>query len=250
MNTIEHKSRYRNSLPFGLTCIIYHATTAFCRRSGNSKNDPINTFSQMVSAARSARQNIVEASLRARTSKETEMRLLDAAKISLQELAEDFEAFINENGDAPWSERDQKYVKVKSFMFDDFSAREDLRHEYGKHLLAMRIRFAGALESEDLMIAANSILVTIERIADLLQKQIDEIEETLRRERNFADRRSKSHLETKEGQDTLENAPKCPKCGGAMRKVVAKKGANPGKPFWSCRDYPNCNGTRKWEGRV
>ena len=40
---------------------------------------------------------------------------------------------------------------------------------------------------------------------------------------------------------------KCPKCGGPMRKVVAKKGSNAGNPFWSCQAYPNCNGTRKWD---
>ena len=39
----------------------------------------------------------------------------------------------------------------------------------------------------------------------------------------------------------------CPKCGGPMRKMVAKKGSNAGNPFWSCQAYPNCNGTRKWE---
>ena len=35
---------------------------------------------------------------------------------------------------------------------------------------------------------------------------------------------------------------------GRMRKMVARKGRNAGKPFWSCRDYPNCKGTRPWGG--
>ena len=30
-----------------------------------------------------------------------------------------------------------------------------------------------------------------------------------------------------------------------MHKVVAKKGANAGNPFWSCLAYPTCSGTRK-----
>ena len=47
----------------------------------------------MVGAARSARQNIVEGSSRAGTSKENELKLLDVAKASLQELAGDYEAF-------------------------------------------------------------------------------------------------------------------------------------------------------------
>ena len=36
----------------------------------------------------------------------------------------------------------------------------------------------------------------------------------------------------------------CPKCGKPMLKRVAKKGVNSGKEFWSCSDYPECNGTR------
>lgn len=33
--------------------------------------------------------------------------------------------------------------------------------------------------------------------------------------------------------------------GKPMIKRVAKKGINSGKEFWSCSDYPQCNGTRK-----
>ena len=29
-----------------------------------------------------------------------------------------------------------------------------------------------------------------------------------------------------------------------MIKRVAKKGINSGKEFWSCSDYPKCNGTK------
>jgi len=30
------------------------------------------------------------------------------------------------------------------------------------------------------------------------------------------------------------------------RKMVARKGRNAGQPFWSCRNYPNCKGSRPW----
>ncbi|MBP5782757.1 MAG: topoisomerase DNA-binding C4 zinc finger domain-containing protein, partial [Bacteroidales bacterium] len=32
--------------------------------------------------------------------------------------------------------------------------------------------------------------------------------------------------------------------GKPMIKRMAKKGKNAGNAFWSCSDYPNCNGTR------
>ena len=44
----------------------------------------------------------------------------------------------------------------------------------------------------------------------------------------------------------MVGAPKCPKCGKAMRKMVARKGRNAGNPFWSCTGYPDCNGTRNY----
>lgn len=38
--------------------------------------------------------------------------------------------------------------------------------------------------------------------------------------------------------------PKCPKCGSAMVKRVAKGGANVGQAFWGCSTFPKCRGTR------
>ena len=75
---------YRKTLSFGMTCLVYHATTTFCRRNYNYRNDPLGkTVGQMIGAARSARQNLVEASSRAGVSSETELNLLDVAKASL-----------------------------------------------------------------------------------------------------------------------------------------------------------------------
>lgn len=86
---------YRKMLSFGFTCLAYHATETFCARNFDYRNDPLGKMvGQMVGAARSARQNLVEASSRAGTSAETELRLLDVAKASLQELAGDYEAFL------------------------------------------------------------------------------------------------------------------------------------------------------------
>ena len=40
-----------------------------------------------------------------------------------------------------------------------------------------------------------------------------------------------------------EIAPACPKCGAAMVKREAKRGANAGQQFWGCTNYPGCRGT-------
>ncbi|MBX3618101.1 restriction endonuclease [Nitrosomonas sp.] len=38
--------------------------------------------------------------------------------------------------------------------------------------------------------------------------------------------------------------PICPQCGNAMIKRVARKGANSGKNFWGCVEFPRCRGIR------
>ncbi len=243
---VEHYGGYRKTLSFGFTCLVYHATTVFCKRNYNYKNDALGkTVGQMVGAARSARQNIVEGSSRAGTSKETELRLLDVAKGSLEELAGDYEAFLADINEVPWSESDERTTKVKNLDFDRFAASGDVRHEYGKHLLAMRGRFAAEIENEDPVHAANAILVTIDRAKALLHRQIEKIGDEFREAGGFTERLTKARLEERDAAAEADS-PRCPICNGPMRKVVAKKGANAGNPFWSCCAYPNCDGTRRW----
>ena len=239
---------YRKTLSFGYVCLIYHATTLFCKRNYDYKNDSLGKITgQMVGAARSARQNIVEGSSRAGTSKETELRLYDVAKGSLEELAGDYEAFLIDCGVAPWSEGDPRFRELSALRLEAFEAEDDVRHLHGEYILEMRRRFAPWLEAEDPIVAANSALVIINRASSLLHKQMLAIGETFVEEGGFTERLSKVRLEARDAKASA-NSPRCPACGGPMRKQVARKGRNAGNPFWSCCSYPNCHGTRKWEG--
>lgn len=40
----------------------------------------------------------------------------------------------------------------------------------------------------------------------------------------------------------VSSSPACPRCGGTMVRRVAKQGANAGKSFWGCTDFPKCRG--------
>ena len=242
---------YRKTLSFGYVCLVYHATTLFCRRNYDYKRDPLGkTAGQMIGAARSARQNIVEGSARAGTSKETELRLYDVARGSLEELAGDYEAFLIDLGLAPWSESEPCYREVAALELEPFAVEGgDLRHRHGEYVLAMRRRFARWLEAEDPVVAANSLLVIINRAASLLHRQMASVGESFTAEGGFTERLSKVRLEARDAKIAAEGAPKCPECGGPMRKQVARKGRNAGNPFWSCCAYPNCHGTRPWSER-
>jgi restriction system protein len=92
--------------------IIQMETLRFCRRflthdtraAGAKFYDPKGRqYDQMTQAARSGRQNIIEGSERAGTSKDTEMKLTDVARASLSELRGDYEMVILDRGQVPWS---------------------------------------------------------------------------------------------------------------------------------------------------
>ena len=241
---------YRRTKSFAFACLVYHATTTFCRRNYDYHNDALGkTVGQMVGAARSARQNIVEGSSRAGTSKETELRLLDVAKASLEELAGDYEAFLTDRGETPWSFSDARLTAVRALRLDDFSCDpENQRHAFGAYLLDMRRRFGDWLENEDPAVAANAILVAVDEANALLRSQIDRIAGEFTEGGGFTDRMSKARLERRDAQQLAQKAPPCPKCGKPMRKMIARKGCNAGNPFWSCSDYPSCEGTRRCVG--
>ena len=40
----------------------------------------------------------------------------------------------------------------------------------------------------------------------------------------------------------LSAAPACPKCGGTMRRKIARRGKHDGESFWGCSAYPKCHG--------
>ena len=247
VNILGHYGGYRKMYSFAFTCLVYHATTLFCRRNFSYKNDALGkTVGQMVGAARSARQNIVEASSRAATSKEQELRQLDVARASLDELAGDYEVFIIDAGEAPWSEGDERYKAVRALQLDRFAAVGDTDHEYGGYILAMRERCREWLESEDSLTAANSILITIRRAAALLKGQMDRTAGAFLEEGGFTERLSRARIERRsaKAREQAEDLPKCPKCGRELRKVVARKGRNAGREFWGCSGYPDCDFTR------
>lgn len=243
---------YRKMLSFGFACLAYHATETFCSRNFDYRNDPLGkTVGQMVGAARSARQNLVEASSRAGTSAETELRLLDVAKASLQELAGDYEAYLLGHGAAPWSEKAPEAETFRALRFEPFVPGDgDVRHAFGMHFLKMRERFAPVLEPEDPVAAANGILLCIDRASSLLRRQMEKTAEAFTQAGGFTERMSRARIEARDAERAggapggEDNAPRCPQCGGPMRRILAKKGRNAGKPFWGCRNWPECDGTR------
>jgi four helix bundle suffix protein len=240
---------YRKMLSFGFTCLVFHGTTRFCKRIYHWKEDPLGkTSGQMIGAARSARQNLVEASARAGTSKETELRLLDVARGSLEELQGDYEAFLMDHDQEIWSIHDDRWKKVNHLQLDPFELGDDVLHQFSRHMIAMRQRFAPWLEHDDPFVAANSLIALIRRAVRLLSRQMEKTAETFASEGGFRERMTKLRLEQRENHQAKQpKPPDCPACGKPMVKRKAKTGPRAGKPFWGCSGFPACKGIREVE---
>ena len=72
---------------------VYQLTVEFCRRFLPAYGD--RTVDQMVQAARSGKQNIVEGSEDGQTSSEMEIKLMNVARGSLQELRSDYLDYLH-----------------------------------------------------------------------------------------------------------------------------------------------------------
>jgi len=102
--------------------IIYDFTVEFCNRYLSYKsNRSYRTYDQIVQAARSGKQNIVEASTE-RTSKKSELKLLGVARASLQELLEDYEDFLRQRNLKLWAKESPEAKAVRALAYKSEAA--------------------------------------------------------------------------------------------------------------------------------
>lgn len=71
------------------------------------------TIDQMVQAARSGKQNIVEGCAASATSKETEIKLVNVAKASLHELLIDYEDYLRTRNHRQWENGSVELEKMR-----------------------------------------------------------------------------------------------------------------------------------------
>ena len=98
---------YRNLLSYRKAEIVYDPTVNFCARFLNKRD---RTYDQMVQAARSGKQNIIEGSQASGTSKQTEIKLTNVARASLEELLADYRDFLRVRGIEEWT-KDHPYTE-------------------------------------------------------------------------------------------------------------------------------------------
>ena len=102
---------YRQLLSYRRAEVIYLATYCFAERF-LEKSD--RTFDQMVQAARSCKQNIVEGSMSSSGSKRSELFLTNVALASLGELLEDYLDYLKTRKLKIWEKDAREVVFVRN----------------------------------------------------------------------------------------------------------------------------------------
>lgn len=92
---------------------LYQITVEFCKRFLPAHGD--RTVDQMVQAARSGKQNIVEGSEDGQTSSEMEIKLMNVARGSLQELRADYQDYLNTHHLLVWDSNNERLQKLREF---------------------------------------------------------------------------------------------------------------------------------------
>lgn len=126
---LPQHGHYRHLRVYQVTEMIYDITFYFTQHYLN-KGD--RTIDQMVQAARSGKQNIAEGNQAAATSSETEIKLTNVAKASLEELLDDYEDYLRVRGLEQWGNLHPRYEKMRSY-----ARSERIRKEYASHIQHM-----------------------------------------------------------------------------------------------------------------
>jgi four helix bundle suffix protein len=167
---------YKNLLSYQKALVVFQATQYFCDRFIDKKS---RTHDQMVQAARSGKQNILEGSQASGTSKETELFLTGVARSSQEELIEDYRDFMRARRIEEWTP-DHRYARRLSQLARTPGANYDT--------------FKKGIEHSDPAICANVIVGLIKLTCYLLDQQRARLEQDFLKEGGLRERMTRARL--------------------------------------------------------
>jgi four helix bundle suffix protein len=110
---LRTQTKWENLFFYQKTVVLYQLTVVFCKRFLPKYGD--RTVDQMVQAARSGKQNIVEGLADGVTSTEMTIKLLNVARASLAELREDYLDYLRAHALSPWAAKHPRYDGLLKF---------------------------------------------------------------------------------------------------------------------------------------
>lgn len=165
---------YKNLLSYQKSEIVYDATIYFCDRFVDRRS---RTHDQMVQAARSGKQNIIEGSMASGTSKEMEIKLTNVARASLEELLADYRDFLRVRNLAEWDRTHPYALRLR-----------ELNRQPGADYAVFR----RGIEHADPEISANVIIGLIRVTSFLLDRQIKGLEQAFLQEGGLRERMTRA----------------------------------------------------------
>jgi four helix bundle suffix protein len=170
---------YRNLRSFQMAELCFDVTVRFCKRYVDRRS---RTYDQMVQAARSGTQNIVEGSAASGTSKKTELKLTDTARFSLEELGRDYRDFLRQRGLKEWTYHEplrQELIDARCASAAEVAQWvRDVRERTGHNGRKPTYR----------EIAANAALVLIAVACSLLDRQLASLGKRFLQQGGFTER--------------------------------------------------------------
>jgi four helix bundle suffix protein len=167
---------YEELLSFRKARIIFDGTVLFCARFFDKRD---RTVDQMVQGARSGKQNILEGSKASGTSKESEIKLVNVARASLEELLEDYRDFLRVRKLRLWDKESREAQFVRQL-----GRNKDVSYEtYGTYL-----------ETRPPEVVANILICLVHQTNYLLDQQIRQLEKTFLKEGGLRERMTRARL--------------------------------------------------------
>lgn len=195
---IPPHGNYRELASFQRSEAIYDLTFMFCRRFLDRGD---RTADQMVQAARSGKQNIVEGCQASGTSKEMEIKLLNVARASLEELLNDYQDFLRVRGMTQWAKDSREALFVRRLA----TRSEGSGESHGSHSTQRTHAPARApfdpyrpfVETRPADVVANIAICLIHQANYLLDRQIRAAEQEFMRNGGIRERMTRARLQAR-----------------------------------------------------
>ena len=178
---LPQHGHYRNLRVYQVTEMIYDITFHFCQRF-LQKGD--RTIEQMVQAARSGKQNIAEGNQAAATSSETEIKLTNVAKASLEELLDDYEDYLRVRGLQQWGPLHPRYDAMRQY-----ARSKQIQKDYASQIQKMN--------DEEI---ANLSITLIHQASYMLQRLLETMQDRFVKEGGIKERMLHARLDYRSNQ--------------------------------------------------
>jgi four helix bundle suffix protein len=173
---------YQKLLSYRKTQIIDDATVRFCQRFINPRD---RTYDQMIQAARSGKQNIIEGCQASGTSKETEIKLINVARASLEELLEDYRDYLRVREQQQWDKQSREALFVRKLG----SKPDEAFSTYSEFI-----------ETRPPEVIANILICLIHQANYLLDRQIRRLEQAFLKEGGLRERMTRARIQQRKTQ--------------------------------------------------